>query len=106
MRRQNFANTLQPHCAHYLTLRLNYFAPLSVKQLYSQELENKPQHLRDLRGLLMVEVFENRNNYHQIQSQYHSIRNNLNIRWKCSPQRGARLVQKRLLGQKSGNIGS
>ena len=23
MRRQNFANTLKPHCAHYLTLRLS-----------------------------------------------------------------------------------
>ena len=84
---------------------------LTISYLYlwnnnSQELENKPQPLRDPRGLLTVEVLEDRNNYHQIQSQYHSINNHLYPRWKCSSQRGARLVQKKLLGQKSANVGS
>ena len=32
-RRQNFANTLEPHCAHYLTLRLNLISNSSGKSV-------------------------------------------------------------------------
>ena len=31
--RQNFANTLQPHCAHYLTLRPRWFPDMWVPEL-------------------------------------------------------------------------